>query len=84
MKDPVCGMDVDPATAAGHAEFQGTTYYFCSARCQARFEAEPSLYLTAAPAKHGCCHDHGAVTATPARACARSRDCAAAPSTPTT
>ena len=62
MKDPVCGMDVDPATAAGHAEFQGTTYYFCSARCQARFEAEPSLYLTAAPAKHGCCHDHGAVT----------------------
>jgi len=30
MKDPVCGMDVDPAKAAGTSEYQGTTYYFCA------------------------------------------------------
>jgi len=62
MKDPVCGMDVGPATAAGHAEFQGTTYYFCSARCQTRFEAGPARYLTAAPATPPCGHDHGAMS----------------------
>ena len=30
MKDPVCGMDVDPAKAAGTSEYQGKTYYFCA------------------------------------------------------
>ena len=29
-RDPVCGMRVDPASAAGHGEFHGQTYYFCS------------------------------------------------------
>jgi YHS domain-containing protein len=28
--DPVCGMTVNPATAAGHYEHQGKTYYFCA------------------------------------------------------
>src|SRR5574341_1270343 len=28
--DPVCGMTVDPAKAAGHYEYKGTTYHFCS------------------------------------------------------
>jgi len=45
VKDPVCGMDVDPHSAAGHAEHGGTTYYFCSPRCQAEFEADPEHYL---------------------------------------
>ncbi|MBP1694589.1 MAG: hypothetical protein H6Q37_2472, partial [Chloroflexi bacterium] len=27
-KDPVCGMDIDPKTAAGESEYQGQTYYF--------------------------------------------------------
>ena len=30
VKDPVCNMDVDPATAAGSSEYKGQTYYFCS------------------------------------------------------
>ena len=44
FKDPVCNMDVDPATAAGKYEYQGTTYYFCNPRCLERFRAEPGKY----------------------------------------
>jgi Cu+-exporting ATPase len=44
VKDPVCGMTVDPATAKFHAEEGGATYYFCSAGCQAKFLVEPSAY----------------------------------------
>lgn len=44
VKDPVCGMDVDPGTTEHHAEFRGTGYHFCSAKCLARFEADPAAY----------------------------------------
>src|SRR3989442_15820384 len=43
--DPVCGMRVDPARAAGHVEHQETTYYFCSKGCVAKFSADPERYL---------------------------------------
>lgn len=33
VKDPVCGMDVDPATSRHSSERDGQTYYFCSGRC---------------------------------------------------
>jgi len=42
-KDPVCGMDADPKTAA-KAEHMGQTYYFCCADCKAAFEKEPGKY----------------------------------------
>lgn len=45
VKDPVCGMDVDPATATHKATHAGTTYYFCSGSCRTKFEAEPAKYL---------------------------------------
>ena len=45
MKDPVCGMSVDPHTAKHRREHGGRTYYFCSARCAEKFEAEPETYL---------------------------------------
>ncbi len=45
MRDPVCGMQVDPATAAGSSEYQGQTYYFCSKGCKAKFDANPSQYV---------------------------------------
>jgi heavy metal translocating P-type ATPase len=54
VKDPVCGMDVDPNGAAHHAEHDGHEYYFCSGHCRAKFEADPSSYLqpaAAAPAQ---------------------------------
>lgn len=46
VKDPVCGMMVDPATARGGSfEFEGTTYSFCNPRCKERFQAEPKKFL---------------------------------------
>ncbi len=45
VKDPVCGMDVDPQTAKNQAEHAGQTYFFCSARCRERFVADPEKYL---------------------------------------
>ena len=45
MKDPVCGMQVDPAKAAGTSQHQGQTYYFCSKGCKAKFDANPGGYL---------------------------------------
>jgi len=44
-KDPVCGMDVDEATAKHTTEFNEQTYYFCAAGCKKAFEAEPQTYL---------------------------------------
>jgi Cu+-exporting ATPase len=44
VKDPVCGMDIDPATAAGSEEYAGKTYYFCSQSCHDSFRADPQKY----------------------------------------
>ena len=49
-RDPVCGMMVEPARAAGKAEYNGTTYYFCNPRCEQRFRAEPEKFLAPKPA----------------------------------
>ena len=43
--DPVCGMKVDPATSKHRFDHAGTTYYFCSAGCRTKFEADPAKYL---------------------------------------
>lgn len=40
-KDPVCGMMVDPAKAAGKSVHTGVEIYFCSVKCKERFDAEP-------------------------------------------
>ena len=45
--DPVCGMTVDPARAAGHVDYKGTTYYFCGKGCVAKFTADPEKFLAA-------------------------------------
>jgi Cu+-exporting ATPase len=47
VRDPVCGMDIDPASAAGSEEYEGATYYFCSQGCHERFRAEPEKYAGA-------------------------------------
>ncbi|MBV8134244.1 MAG: heavy metal translocating P-type ATPase [Deltaproteobacteria bacterium] len=49
VKDPVCGMNVDPATAAGSIERHGTTYYFCSQRCLAKFQQNPGKFVGDSP-----------------------------------
>ncbi|HUI77576.1 MAG TPA: YHS domain-containing protein [Bryobacteraceae bacterium] len=43
--DPVCGKVINEATAAGHAEFAGQYYYFCSRDCKVAFEEEPAHYI---------------------------------------
>jgi heavy metal translocating P-type ATPase len=43
--DPVCGMTVDPATAVHQTTYEGQLYYFCSAGCQERFEADLARYV---------------------------------------
>ena len=44
-KDPVCGMSVDMQNAKYHSELRGNSWYFCSARCQAKFGADPDQFL---------------------------------------
>ena len=51
VKDPVCGMTVDPETTAHHHELGGTTYHFCSAGCREKFIADPHRYLHAQAAQ---------------------------------
>ena len=46
--DPVCGMTVNPDRAAGTVVHDGTTYYFCSKSCVAKFQADPKKYLAGA------------------------------------
>jgi len=50
VKDPVCGMTVDPDTAAHHLDHDGSTYYFCAQRCKEKFQADPQRYLEPQPA----------------------------------
>ena len=46
VKDPVCGMMIDPSTAVGQSTHQGTTYYFCSQACKDKFDKQPGDYAT--------------------------------------
>jgi len=44
VKDVVCGMDVDPASAAAKSEYNGKTYYFCAPGCKKEFDRDPGKY----------------------------------------
>jgi P-type Cu+ transporter len=45
VRDPVCGMTVDPATSQHRFDYRGETFHFCSAGCRTKFAAEPQKYL---------------------------------------
>ncbi|HEU5310152.1 MAG TPA: YHS domain-containing protein, partial [Candidatus Eisenbacteria bacterium] len=62
VQDPVCGMNVVPERSAGSHTHEGTTYYFCSKGCLARFEADPKRYLKA-PGTAGMQEEHEAMAA---------------------
>ncbi len=47
VKDPVCGMDVDPATAAASFEHDGRMYYFCCRHCLEKFREDPDRFTAA-------------------------------------
>ncbi|GGQ88753.1 hypothetical protein GCM10010145_67840 [Streptomyces ruber] len=42
--DPVCGVRLDPASAAERRPAGQGAYFFCSARCAAAFDADPDRY----------------------------------------
>ncbi len=54
--DPVCGMEVDTATAEWKTEYQGQTYYFSAPGCKRGFESDPDKYLKR---EAGGDHEHG-------------------------
>lgn len=43
--DPVCGMTVNPESAAGSYDYKGQTYYFCSAHCLNKFRQDPGSFI---------------------------------------
>jgi Cu2+-exporting ATPase len=46
VKDPVCGMEIEPATAYGKTEYAGKTFYFCSKHCSEEFNKNPEKYAS--------------------------------------
>jgi YHS domain-containing protein len=54
VKDIVCGMEIDPKTAAGKSDYKGQTYYFCSLGCKKSFDKEPEKYIKS----EGHTHQH--------------------------
>jgi YHS domain-containing protein len=56
VKDPVCGMDVDPKTAEWKSDYKGQTYYFCAPGCKREFDKEPEKF--AGKQQSGQQHSH--------------------------
>jgi P-type Cu+ transporter len=52
VRDPVCGMNVNPATARHRVEHAGKSHYFCCAQCAEKFKAGPEKYLSASSTSH--------------------------------
>src|SRR5262245_17634658 len=46
VKDPVCGMTVDPDRTPHHHTHDGATHHFCGGRCAERFRVAPESFLT--------------------------------------
>jgi P-type Cu+ transporter len=67
MIDPICGMNVEPSSAAGSHVHSGQTYYFCSRHCLAKFKEDPEKFLKSAATGHAA-QSHGPSHADTARA----------------
>lgn len=71
VRDPVCGMMIDPREAAATSEYEGMTYYFCSTACEKNFDNDPARFIVtpstgdAKADMHGNAHrgGHGATGA---------------------
>ena len=51
--DPVCGMEIDPATAVGRSEYGGETFHFCSPTCKGKFDSAPEEFAASNAAESG-------------------------------
>jgi len=56
VRDPVCGMTVDPEKTPHRFDFQGVTYFFCCPHCLAKFSANPEAYLHVAASPSPAAH----------------------------
>lgn len=57
VKDLVCGMMIDPQTAAATSEYNGEIYHFCARGCKVDFDKDPEKYLKGeAKQMHGMEH----------------------------
>ena len=45
VRDPVCGMLVDPETAPAHTTYESQEVFFCSHECCREFEVDPAYYV---------------------------------------
>jgi copper-(or silver)-translocating P-type ATPase len=52
VKDPVCGMAVDPESAQHRHQHDGQIYFFCSQHCLHKFQDDPRAYMGTAGASH--------------------------------
>src|ERR1700684_1783661 len=66
-RDPVCGMNVNPATARHLYQHNGKNFYFCCAGCVEKFKADPAKYLEAKPKPSGLVTLGSAPIASPPR-----------------
>ncbi len=65
VTDPVCGMQVDPATSKHRFDYEGTTFHFCCAGCRSKFAADPAKYLAPKPSASAAPIKPGAVYTCP-------------------
>lgn len=63
--DPVCGMNVDPATASAHRRYHDLDVWFCSTNCAARFDADPERFLAPGAVPEGMTPSPVGVNLTP-------------------
>ncbi len=54
VKDPICGMEVEPSEAMATYEYKGKTYYFCAAGCREKFAQDPERYIETEGSEEGC------------------------------
>jgi len=45
VKDPVCGMEIEPDQAVASHVYEGRTYHFCSEACEKAFVEKPEFYV---------------------------------------
>ena len=79
VRDPVCGMQVDEASAPASVVHERERYFFCSAHCKAKFEADPAAFLKPAGHASHAPHHAPAMAAAAPSAAARGRELAKDP-----
>ena len=45
IRDPVCGMWINPEDAADETIYKGKIFYFCAPGCKKAFEKEPEKFI---------------------------------------